>query len=186
MNNKAKSKVANATCMHHRAILHVKPGSYVMSAVAFVSNINNRFHSNKWYGLHLTFALLRMGWQRSKTNANIDITCESTFSLRMNSVLCWWYHLLRSAGTTREMLFCWKSKLFTHSGVAHTVKSAYCATHLIPSLSPTNACEYVDQKGSAVVLAIKRSTTVTPKVNLRNSSRAGNKAGKQIHSDVEI
>ena len=49
----------------------IKPCSHVTSA--FASNINNELCGNKWLCSHLT---LGMGWQRSKKNANADVTCE--------------------------------------------------------------------------------------------------------------
>ena len=36
--------------------------------------------------------------------------------------------------------------------------------------------KYVDEKGSAAMLAIKRSVGVVPEVNLRNQLHAGHKA----------
>ena len=45
---------------------------------------------------------------------------------------------------------------------------------------------YVDQKGLAAMLAIKRTAGITPEVNLRNSLHEGNKACKQgIRPDFE-
>ena len=43
----------------------------------------------------------------------------------------------------------------------------------------------MDQKGLVAVLAIKRSTGVTPEVNLRNQLHAGDKACKRgIYSGI--
>ena len=58
----------------------------------------------------------------------------------------------------------------------------HCAAHWLPGLSPTNAriymYKYVDQKGLAAMLAIKRLAGVTQEVNLRNSLHAGDKTCK--------
>ena len=43
---------------------------------------------------------------------------------------------------------------------------------------PMDVCKYVDENGSAVMLAAKRSAGVTPKVNLRNLLYTVNKAHK--------
>ena len=40
-------------------------------------------------------------------------------------------------------------------------------------------CKYVDENGSAAMLAARRSAGVTPKVNLRIPLHTGNEAGKQ-------
>ena len=46
--------------------------------------------------------------------------------------------------------------------------------------------KYVDQKGSAAMLAIKRSAGVTTELNLRSLLHAGNEARKQgIHPGFE-
>ena len=55
-------------------------------------------------------------------------------------------------------------------------QSAYCVTDSILCSSPRNACfyadKYVDQKGSAAMLDIKRSAGVAPNMNLRNPLHA--------------
>ena len=40
-------------------------------------------------------------------------------------------------------------------------------------------CKYMDQKGSAAMLAAKRFAGVPPEVNLRNPLHAGNKAASK-------
>ena len=66
----------------------------------------------------------------------------------------------------------------------------HCAVHSIPASSPTNAWKclykYVDQKGLAAILVVKRSVGVIPVVNLMNPLHAGDEAHKRrIHSGFE-
>ena len=48
-------------------------------------------------------------------------------------------------------------------------------------LSPTNVCnhKYVDEKGFAVMLAVKRPVGVAPEMNLRNTLHTGDKASEE-------
>ena len=47
--------------------------------------------------------------------------------------------------------------------------------HNLTLLMLVNMCKYVDQHGSADMLAIKRSAGVAPEVNLRNPLHTGEK-----------
>ena len=57
------------------------------TAFALVSNFKNGFYCNKWWCSHLTFAISRIGQQRSKKNENADVTCESTLTYSVMIVL---------------------------------------------------------------------------------------------------
>ena len=65
------------------------PCFHITSAFAFASNIKKEFCGNKWLYLHLTFAFSRTWWQRSKENANADVTCEPAFKCRCEWDVGW-------------------------------------------------------------------------------------------------
>ena len=68
-----------------------KPCSHVTFAFAFASIVKIGERVNKWWCSHLTFALPRTEWQRSKKNANSDVTCEWTFRNCFFSLKLLWF-----------------------------------------------------------------------------------------------
>ena len=63
--------------------------------------------------------------------------------------------------------------------MAQTVRVDTTA-HSIFGLSPTSAYKYMDQRGSATMLAITRSADVGPEVNLTNPLHISGEAHKQV------
>ena len=51
-----------------------------------MSNFKNWFYGNKGCSSYLKLVFSRTGWQRSKKNANADVTCEWTFRWTWNYV----------------------------------------------------------------------------------------------------
>ena len=60
-----------------KCVLDLKPCSHVTSACAFASNIQNEFYGSKWWCSHLMLTFLWTQRQRSKENADADVTCDS-------------------------------------------------------------------------------------------------------------
>ena len=54
----------------------LKPCSHIM--FASTSNVKNGYYGSKRWCLHSPYPFSRTGWQRSKKNANADVTCECT------------------------------------------------------------------------------------------------------------
>ena len=81
-------RVCSCNWLHSGNVPRFKLCLHVTSASAFVSNVMNRFYSNKWWCLHLTFAFSRMWPHRSKENANADVTCKPGFSNKTLFFVC--------------------------------------------------------------------------------------------------
>ena len=80
-----------------------------------------------------------------------------------------------------------KAKWLSQAAVAQMVK-VHIAAHSIPGLSPINGWKkYMDQKGSAAMLTIKKSAGVTPEVDLRiNCIQAMKINNHEIHPGFEM